>query len=269
MEKIMYHVWKSDAVNDEAFKETLLGSLAERLSSEGVRSSRVAVQDDHVANVTSVQIASTRPKPNAVVSVWVDSANDYFRAGVDAAIAAHTARMHAYLVSESEPMRNTQYPEEVGKRAEGMNQIVFLRKPDWLEYFEWLAIWRNSHSFVGIGTQSTYAYRQNLVTRRLTHAAPHYHAFIEEQFPEPSCYDDAHYYDEQAEKAEIWDKLVDLHYPEAIAIRKHMAGKPRWEINFKIMQESVKRFIDIGQSPNFPIGIDCTAYSDYILTGPQ
>ncbi len=269
MEKVMYHVWKKDVESGESFKDKLIGSLAERLSSQGVRSSRVAVQDDHIAKATSIQIESTTPKPNAVVSVWVDSANDYFRAGVDAAVQEHTARMHAYLVSESEPMRNTKYPEEAGKRTEGMNQIVFLRKPDRLEYFEWLSIWRNSHSFVGIGTQSTFGYRQNLVTRRLTHAAPHYHAFIEEHFPEQSCYDNDHYYDDQGEKAEIWDKLVDLHFPEAIEIRKDPSLKSRSEINQKIMQESVKRFIDIGQTPYFPIGIDCTAYSDYLLTNEQ
>lgn len=269
MEKVMYHVWKSESESAESFKDKLIGSLAERLASRGVRSSRVAVQDDFIARATSIQIESTKPKPNAVVSVWVDSANDYYRAGVDTAIEEHTARMHAYLVSESEPMRNTKYLEAVGKRTEGMNQIVFLRKPDRLDYWEWLAIWRNSHSFVGIGTQSTYAYRQNLVTRRLTHAAPNYSAFIEEHFPEQSLFDDAHYYDEQGEKTEVWDSLVDQYFPEAIEIRKDPSLKTRAEINQRIMLESCKRFIDIGHQPYFTPKIDCTAYSDYLLTAAQ
>ena len=174
--------------------------------------------------------------------------------------------MHAYLVTESEPIPNSKYPEAPGQRVEGMNQIVFLRKPDWLAYNEWLSIWHNSHSFVGIGTQSTYAYRQNVVVRPLTFAAPHYDAFIEECFPGPSINDLSHYYDDQGEKAAEWDSLIDARFPRAVEIRKEMASSARWEINNRIMLESCMRFIDMGQDPWFTPGIDCTPYSEYILT---
>ncbi len=265
MEKVIYHVWKEDSQECDAFRDRILDDLPETLSAAGVQSARVAVYDSDIDRGTSVRVQATRPQPDAVVSVWLNSANNYFRASVDAAIEGVSARMHAYLVTESEPIRNEQYPETPGKRLEGMNQIVFLCKPDRLSYNQWLSIWHNSHSFVGIGTQSTYAYRQNVVVRALTYAAPHYDAFIEECFPEESINNPSHYYDEQGEKAAAWDKLIDAHFPRAAEIRRDPELKSRWEINNRIMLESCMRFIDMGQDPQFPTRIDCIPYSDYRL----
>ena len=270
MEKIMYHVWRNEGVTRDEFRDILISDLAASLSAlPNVHSSRAAVYDDRIAKATSVDMASTNPKPDAVVSIWVDSANDYFRANVDAAVEQVTSRFHAWVVSESQPYPNTTHPEEVGKRCEGMTQIVFLEKPDRMDYYEWLNTWRNSHSFVGIGTQSIYGYRQNLIGRPLTYGAPGYVAFIEEDFPEESCFSDIHYYDEQNEKAD-WDQLVDAQFPEAAKIRKEMEAKgaPRWKINYRIMVESCERFIDTGANPLFPQKIDCTPYSAYPLTKP-
>ncbi len=265
MEKVMYHVWKADTVERDAFRDQLVGNLTGNLPELGVRTARAAIYDDLIHQGSSVRVQSTQSQPDAVVSVWLDSANNYFRAGVDGAIEQITARRHAYLVTESEPISNEKYPERPGERVEGMNQIVFLRKPDRLSYNEWLSIWHNSHSFVGIGTQSTYAYRQNVVARPLTFAAPHYDAFIEECFPEQSINDPSHYYDEQGEKSAQWDEVIDAHFPRAIEIRKDPALQSRWEINNRIMMESCMRFIDMGQEPQFPTKIDCIPYSEYRL----
>ncbi len=265
MEKVIYHVWKADTVERDAFRDQLIGELPGKLAEQGVSASRAAIYDDYIDQGTSVRVQSTRSQPDAVVSVWLNSANNFFRAGVDAAIESVGARMHAYLVTESEPIHNDKYPEEPGQRIEGMNQIVFLRKPDRLSYNEWLSIWHNSHSFVGIGTQSTFAYRQNVVARPLTFAAPHYDAFIEECFPEQSINDPSHYYDEQGEKAAAWDAIIDAHFPRAVEIRNDPELKSRWEINNRIMMESCMRFIDMGQDPHFPPKIDCIPYSEYRL----
>ncbi len=265
MEKIQYHLWKAGSASREAFRDSLLENLPELLIAAGVRASRAAIYDDFVDQRSSVRVQSTALQPDAVVSVWVDTANDYFRAPVDAAVRQLSAAMHAYLVTESEPIPNKSVPEEPGRRLEGMNQIVFLQKPDRLSYREWLSIWHNSHSFVGIGTQSTYAYRQNVVVRALSYAAPHYDAFVEECFPEQAIDDLAYYYDDQGEKAAEWDSVIDAHFPRAVEIRQEMASKPRWKINSRIMTESCMRFIDMGQDPHFCSKIDCRPYSEYIL----
>ena len=267
MEKVLYHVWKSESLERDAFRDLIVGELAQNLAKiERVNGARAAIYDDYVANkATSIRIENTKPQPDAVLSVWMDTANDYFRAEIDAAVEQVSARMHAYVVTESEPMPNVQYPAAPGERVEGMMQIVFLRVPDRLDYYEWLSIWRNSHSFVGMGTQSVFGYRQNLTHRPLTYGAPHYDAFIEEYFPEQSMVDDSHYYDEQGEKTEQWDHLVDAHFPRAVEIRKDPSLKTRWEINHRIMVESCMRFIDIGQDPYFTQKIDCIPYSEYPL----
>ncbi len=269
MEKVMYHVWKEETVERDSFRDRLVGELVEKLPELGVKASRAAVYDDYIDKGQSVRVKATRSQPDAVLSVWLDSANDYFRASVDAVVEELSTRMHAYLVTESEPITNVKYPEVTGQRVEGMNQIVFLRKPDRLAYNEWLSIWHNSHSFVGIGTQSTFAYRQNVVARPLTYAAPHYDAFIEECFPEQSINDPSHYYDDQGEKSAEWDDLIDAYFPRAVEIRRDPELQSRWEINNRIMIESCLRFIDMGQDPFFTPKIDCIPYSEYILSqGP-
>ncbi len=118
MEKVMYHVWKADAVERDAFRDQLVGELPGKLSQLGVRVSRAAIYDDCIDMGTSVRVQSTRSQPDAVVSVWLNSANSFFRAGVDAAIDNVSARMFDYLVTESEPIHNDKYPEEPGRRID-------------------------------------------------------------------------------------------------------------------------------------------------------
>lgn len=266
MEKVMYPIWKPADQTAEAFRDVLIESLAEQMDTLGASGYRVCTHDDFAARSTSVKLDSTKPHPDGMLSVWIDSANDFYRVPFDQAIEAVTAGYHGYLISESEPVANTRYPvSQPGERTEGMTQVVMLRIPDRLNDEQWLEIWHNSHSFVGIGTQSTFAYRQNLIVRPVTYAAPVYHAFIEESFPEESMFNQEHYYDEQGEKAEQWDSLVDRYFPEAISIRSNNPQAPRWQINALIMQASVKRFIDIGQDPHHTMKIDCMPFSEYVM----
>jgi len=55
-----------------------------------------------------------------------------------------------------------------------MYQVVLLRKPPRLSHEQWLEIWLGSHTQVAIDTQSTFGYRQNVIVRPLTFAAPPY-----------------------------------------------------------------------------------------------
>ncbi|MGI9294711.1 MAG: hypothetical protein ACR2PS_12075, partial [Pseudomonadales bacterium] len=266
MEKVMYPVWKPESQTTEAFREVLIGTLADKMNELGASGYRVCVHDDFAARSTSAKLENTKPHPDGMLSLWMDSANDFYRAPFDQAIESVTAGFHGYLVAESEPVPNTRYPvAKPGERTHGMCQVVMLRVPDRISYEEWLDIWRNSHSFVGIGTQSTFGYRQNSVVQPVTYAALEYDAFIEESFPEESMFSQEHYYDEQGEKTEQWDPLIDRYFPEAKTIRANNQHAARWQINALIMQESVKRFIDIGQDPHQTMKIDCMPYSEYVV----
>jgi hypothetical protein len=266
LEKVMYQVWKAESQTGEAFKKILIGELAAGLENNGVRGYRVCVADDHAASSRSVRIVNTKPQPDAFLSLWVDSAIRLRRVPIDELIATCVARFHGYLVTESEPMPNVDHlPSSPGERTPGINQLVMLRKPNRINYEHWLEIWLNSHSIVGMGTQSTFGYRQNIVVRPLTYAAPAYDAFIEENFPEESMHDLEHYYDQQGEKKAEWDGLIEANFPGVTAAGDGDEETPRWHRNIEIMQQSVDRFIDHGQTPYLEPKIDCIPYSEFLL----
>ncbi len=181
MEKMIYPVWKRDSQAVDAFRADLLGPCTEALYASGVKGLRVNVVDEDVAPAAGLRQANTRPLPDAILSLWVDSA--VFRAAQHAVLDEHVARYHGYLVTESEPIVNTRHPVPAGERTPGMSQVVFLRKPPRLAYEQWLDIWHNSHTRIAIDTQDTFGYRQNVIVRALTYAAPAYDAMIEENFP--------------------------------------------------------------------------------------
>jgi hypothetical protein len=141
--------------------------------------------------------------------------------------------MAGYLVTESEPIVNTKHVVAVGQRTPGMSQVVFLQKPPRLSYEHWLEIWLGSHTQVAIETQSTFGYRQNVIVRRLTYAAPPYDAIIEENFPEGAMTDRMVFYDSVGDKEKLKERL-------------------------QRMVESCQRFIDFDK-------MDCTPTSEYIM----
>jgi hypothetical protein len=139
--------------------------------------------------------------------------------------------IHGYLVTESEPLINTQHPGKKNQRAYGMNQVVLLRKPDSIHYEKWIDIWHNSHTQIAMETQSTFAYRQNVVARPVTRQAIALDAIVEENFP-PEAMTSAHaFYNAVGD-----DKLLKK--------------------NQTAMFESVQRFIDLEK-------LDCLPMSEY------
>jgi len=153
---------------------------------------------------------------------------------VDAAIAATAGRFDAYLVTESQPLRNERYPPMPGQRSYGFAQIALLKKPQRLGYAEWLANWHDGHTPVAIETQSTFEYIQNVVVRALTPGARPYDAIVEECFP-PSAMSDPHAF---------FDAVGD---PE------------KFQRNLDRMMASVGRFLDLGT-------IDVLATSQYRIS---
>lgn len=230
MEKVIYAVWKAPKSDPAAFNRDIINK-AGTLLAPLAHSVRVNVKDAKVANGNSPRAASTNPQMDALVQIWVDSANDALRAPYDAIITAHCARFEAWLVSESVPLPNTAYPAESGTRTHGFSQMVFLRRPDTLSWEDWRDIWHNQHTQVAIDTQSNFEYRQNLVIRRLTPDSGRYDAIIEECFP----------------AAALTDPLVYFDAP----------GDPeKMQANLQAMMDSVAKFIDHSR-------MDCMPTSQY------
>ncbi len=178
MEKILYPVWKDGGVDGDAFRDQLLDHLAPQLLELGVRGLRLSVVDSDVAPAAGLRQEHSRPVMDAMISVWLDSS--VYRGAIEAAIESHVARMVGYLVTESTPLV-TDTAE--GQRTPGMAQVVFLQRPRRLSEQQWLEIWHGSHTQVAIDTQSTFGYRQNVINRPMTYAAPPFDAIIEENFP--------------------------------------------------------------------------------------
>ena len=231
MEKMIYMVWKRESDAEADFRQRLLGPLAGQLMEAGARRLRVAVADQDVAPAARLRIELTRPPMAGIISIWADTS--VRRRPMEDAIGASVARMAGYLVTESEPIVNTRHVVPDGRRTPGMCQVVALGKPPRLSYEHWLEIWLGSHTQVAIDTQSTFGYRQNVIVRPLTYAAPPCDAIIEEHFPAEAMTDQSVFYDAVGDDA-------------------------KRKANRKAMNESCARFIDFDK-------IDVLPMSDYIV----
>lgn len=231
MEKLMYSVWKPDALSETEFRDDLLQNLAPQLLASGVLGLRISVVDDAVAPAAAYRIEATQPPISGLISMWLHSS--VYRHTQEALIAPHVARFCAYLVTESQALVNERYPVRDGERTHGMNQVVFLQRPARLSEAQWLDIWLGSHTSIAIETQSTFAYRQNVVARVLSPGAPHWDAIVEENFPQPAINNRLAFYDAGDDKA---------------LYREREAR----------MIESCARFIDFD-------AIDCIPTSEYCL----
>jgi hypothetical protein len=190
MEKLLYPLWKPSGTPPGAFCEQLLGELAADLLEEGVRGLRLCIADEDVARADGLRQEKLCPAADAVVSLWVDSA--VYREPLETLIASHCARYCGYLVTESAPLVHEQ---PAGERMPGWTQVVFLERPAAMSEADWLAVWQGSHTATAIDTQSTFAYRQNVVVRRLTEDAPAIHAIVEESFPDAAMDSPHAFYD--------------------------------------------------------------------------
>lgn len=178
MEKLIWPLWKPATLAPDQFREDLLSVLAPALLREAVLGLRVAVADTAVDPAAPLRQVHLCPPPDGLLSLWVHSARE--RDPIEKLLSSHCENYCGYLVTESEPLK----PAEVeGERGDGMNQVVFLKRPDRLARGEWLQLWLDRHTPVAMATQSTFAYRQNLVVRALTPQAPAIDAIVEEAFP--------------------------------------------------------------------------------------
>ena len=179
MEKLIYTLWKPEGQATADFAAALRGTLATQLLQAGVRHVQVNVDDADVAPAAGIRQVASAPLPDALLQLWLDSAIAPRRQSIDALVGDVAGRYDAYLVTESEPLRNERHAPAPGQRTYGFAQIALLKKPQRLAYQEWLEIWHGTHTPVAIETQSTFEYRQNVVVRALTPGARPYDAIVE------------------------------------------------------------------------------------------
>lgn len=233
VEKLIYPLWKEADISPDGFREVLVEQLGRELSQSGdIHGVRVTVADSAVADAAGRRMESHTPVPDAVLSLWVDSAEA--AAAWEPMVDKCVSRKTAYLVVEAEPLvSQRQYPSAPGDRVYGMCHVVFFRKPAGLDREQWLDIWKGSHTRVAIDTQSTFGYRQNVVVRALGEGTPPCDAIVEENFPPEAMTSDHAFYDAVGDDALLEQRMT-------------------------AMMESCARFIDFEQ-------IDVIPMSEYVV----
>lgn len=193
MEKVIAALWaKGDRA---AFNAALRATLPAALQAVGASKIRLNLRDTEVEPAASLIQRWQAPQQDAVVQFWLPSANARFRAAIDAALAAHSARFALWLVAESTIIANTAHPPAPGERTYGWSQASFISfRPD-LPPAEALAFWRGHHTRIAIETQANFEYVQNLIVEPLTPDAPPYNAFVEECFPPEAMDQPAAFFD--------------------------------------------------------------------------
>jgi hypothetical protein len=236
MEKVMYCLTSTDRdAAGPGLGELLRTEVTDALLDAGAHGVQVNVVDAAVEAAEPLRILSSASPADAVVSVWVDSANDRLRTTFDDALADGPWASAAYLVTESVPLADR--PGEDGRRTEGFAQIAFLRRPVELPRHEWLTRWLDDHTQVAIDTQSTFVYVQNVVARVLTPGATPWDAVVEECFPAEAMSDPNVFFDAvgdgerlAANQAAMFDsvqRFIDLSTIEVIATSRYvMAALP-------------------------------------------
>lgn len=225
MEKMMYPLWRRAGDSADTFRERLLGPVADGLMEAGAHHLRISIDDEAVAPAAGLRQVNSPPPMDAMLSIWVDTA--VWRERFERVFRDQVWRYVGYLVTESAPIVCDTRDRADGERVEGMCQVVLLQKPPRLSYEDWIRIWHGSHTQVAIDTQSTFGYRQNVITRALTYAAPPYHAIIEENFPQAAMSSQHAFYDAAGDD----DKLA---------------------ANLKAMIDSCARFIDFDKIDVIP-----------------
>jgi hypothetical protein len=192
MEKVLYLLNAGEGTTGDHLREQLVDDVAPRLLTVGAHQVQVNVMDSGVDAASGARLRSgVGPCPDAVVSVWVDSANAPLRAPYDEALREVDADLVAYLVTESAPLPG----DPVDGRRPGYTQVSFLQRPARLDEEAWLDHWHDHHTQIAIDTQATSRYVQNWAVRPLTPGAPPCTAVVEETFPEEAMTDQSVFFD--------------------------------------------------------------------------
>ncbi|WP_395336281.1 hypothetical protein WBP06_19340 [Novosphingobium sp. BL-8H] len=180
MEKIIYVLWKNEIQDSEEFNRLLLGDIRSKLLDLPVKKLQLNVVDDIVAPGAPLRAEPIRPMPSAMISFWLNAAHE--RSSVEAILNTVAPRIAGYAVAESTVLPNTEDPDPNG-RVRGFSQLAFLFKLPEITREGFMEIWMRDQTRVGVETQDTFYYCQNVITRMLTPGAPAWDGIVEECYP--------------------------------------------------------------------------------------
>ena len=222
MEKLVYLLTADADASGADLREGLIAKAAPALRDAGASQISVNVNDEHVAQGEAVTISRCDPPIRAMVSFWMQNADD--RAPCEAALAPHAAELSGYLVVESRPLV---HEPPIGERAPGVNMVTCIQRKPGLSDAEFFERWNDEHKQVALETQSTFAYVRNAVARKLGGDGVAWSGIVEEGFPIEALTDPLAWYD--------------------------CDSKEEHAKRLKRMMESVTAFLDLGVMESTPM----------------
>ena len=182
MEKHVYIVWRKTGQSKEQFNLKLRTELAPALQAQGAAGVQLNLMDQHVEPASGLRRGTFQAEQDGYISFWLPSR--HARHPLEGSLKESCSRIAGYIVCESEAIVNTQHRVAAGERTPALSQLVCIQRPPRLTYEAWLDYWLNTHTKVGIETQSNFQYTQNIVVQSLHFDAPALDAIVEECFPE-------------------------------------------------------------------------------------
>jgi len=204
MEKLVYALWKGPE-NHSTFNHRLLNPMRQKLVSMGVERLQINVVDDTVAPGAVLRQENIRPGPAATVMFWVNSS--HIRKPFEKVLEEEAPRIAGYAVTESVVIPITETHAD-GQRTRGFSQMSMIQRPPRVTPEYYMDTWLNSHTKVGVETQSNFYYCQNIVNRVLTAGAPIFQSIVEECFPLEAMTDPKAFYDAKSQAE--FDQRLDV-----------------------------------------------------------
>ncbi|MCZ6463663.1 MAG: EthD domain-containing protein [Proteobacteria bacterium] len=190
MEKLVYLLSREASAPGADLRAALIEKAAPALRRAGASRISVNVNDEDVARGAGVTISRSDPPIRAMVSLWMENADD--RAPCQATLARESSVLAGYLVVESRPLV---HEPPVGERAAGVNMVTCINKLPALSDTEFIDHWNHEHKAVALEIQATTAYVRNAVVRKLTADTPDRDGIVEETFPIGALRDPKVWYD--------------------------------------------------------------------------
>jgi len=180
MEKVIYSLWAPPGQDRDVFGKRLLEEAAPRLLELGVRGLQFNIRDSAITEPAQYDRDPIDLNIDAVAHLWLDSAVNELRVPFDDLLKEFSHRICGYLVSESLPYPNSEFPSKPGDRTHGLAQVVFMKRPPRLSPDAWMDLWHGDQTRLAVELQNNFYYCQNVVVRQATVAAPGFDAIVEE-----------------------------------------------------------------------------------------
>jgi len=185
-EQLVYALWGPGDLLGEEFRD--------RLGCEWVQ---VNLDDAHVA-AAQLRLTAFDEPVEAFVTLPPD-------AHADAALRDFAEEYAGWRVDTEEPIAPPEYAD--GLRADALANIAVLRRPEELPYDEWLYVWKDEHTPIGIADQGNFGYVQHRVLEAVTPDAPEVSAIVEELFPMAAMTDLHAFYGTDGDDALLTERM--------------------------------------------------------------